>query len=126
MTDATLLYRQVHPTFIQSGRVTSQVFRPTPKDEGRLSAYDGDLIDAKASWRHYTETLGFKSNGVMALLVKDCEGEQLPVISDPTPFPEHVVIDFAGYNEKEIVKRSKRLKARAESHGWQYRPEEVT
>jgi hypothetical protein len=44
MTEATLLLRQVHPSFIQHGRVTSQVFRPTLKDKRLLSVYDGDLI----------------------------------------------------------------------------------
>ena len=42
MTDETLLLRQVHPSFLQDGVVSSQVFRPTPKDECKLSAYDGD------------------------------------------------------------------------------------
>ena len=53
MTDDTLLLRQIHPSFVQSGRVTSQAFRPTPKDEFLLSVYDGDRIEAQASWRHF-------------------------------------------------------------------------
>ncbi|OQC41352.1 MAG: hypothetical protein BWX66_00754 [Deltaproteobacteria bacterium ADurb.Bin058] len=40
----TLLLRQIHPDFIQNQRVSSQAFRPTPKDERKLSVYDGDLI----------------------------------------------------------------------------------
>ena len=54
MTPATLLLRQVNPSWIKNGRITSQVFKPTPKDAGCLSVYDGDQITAEASWRHYT------------------------------------------------------------------------
>jgi len=39
MTENTLLLRQVHPSFVQDGKITSQVFRPTPKDENKLSMY---------------------------------------------------------------------------------------
>ena len=42
MTPDTLLLRQIHPGFIQGGRVTSQAFRPTPKDEFLLSVDNGD------------------------------------------------------------------------------------
>jgi hypothetical protein len=37
MTPETLLLRQIHPSFVQAGRVTSQAFRPTPKDGSLLS-----------------------------------------------------------------------------------------
>jgi len=40
VNDSTLLHRQVNPAFVQSGRVTSQAFKPTPKDQGLLSVYD--------------------------------------------------------------------------------------
>lgn len=44
MTPESLLLRQVNPRWIREGRVTSQVFRPTPKDEKKLSVYDGAKI----------------------------------------------------------------------------------
>ena len=44
MTPETLLHRMVHPTWLQNGLPTSQTFRPTPKDAGRLSVYDGSQI----------------------------------------------------------------------------------
>lgn len=53
MTHETLLHRQVHPSWIQEGRVTSQAFKPTPKDEGMLSVYDGDVSGPEESWRHH-------------------------------------------------------------------------
>ena len=40
MTDDTLLLRQVNPVWIQAGRITSQVFRPTPTDQDEGQATD--------------------------------------------------------------------------------------
>ena len=65
MNDTTLLYRQIHPSFVQDGRVTSQAFRPTPKDQNQLSVYDGDLIGPPAAFEHYTEKLKHASVGVL-------------------------------------------------------------
>lgn len=56
MNNDTSLLRQIHSTFIISGgvSVTSQAFRPSPKDEKKLSVYDGDQFSAEESWNHYT------------------------------------------------------------------------
>jgi len=50
MKETTLLLRQINPAFVQLGRVTSQAFRPTPKDHDLLSAYNGDLIEPEPAW----------------------------------------------------------------------------
>lgn len=47
VNEATHLHRQVHPSWVQDGRATSQAFKPTPKDNGRLSVYDGDQMVAE-------------------------------------------------------------------------------
>jgi len=52
MNSGTLLHRQVNPSWVQQGRVTSQVFKPTPKDNHRLSVYDGDQVTALQAWLH--------------------------------------------------------------------------
>lgn len=118
MTGATLLLRQVHPSFIRQGRVTSQAFRPTPKDQSLLSVYDGSLIAVEASWIHYTTILKLASVGTMAVTVDECTAESLPVRSDPVTFPEHAVIDFSGFTNNECEKKGKKLKVRAEARGW--------
>lgn len=120
LTDDTLLHRQVHPSFVQQGRVTSQAFRPTPKDRKKLSVYDGDLITAAKAWEHFTMVLGFASAGVLAVSYAECRSLALLVTPDPTPFPEHAVIDFSGIEEKQVTAVSKRLRAMAEARGWQY------
>lgn len=56
MRSETLLLRQIHPNFVQAGRVISQAFRPTPKDEQRLSVDNGDLIEAKPAWTRFVST----------------------------------------------------------------------
>ena len=122
MTPATLLFRQVNPSWIKNGRITSQVFKPTPKDEGCLSVYDGDQITAEASWRHYT--IKYQSVGVVAVTVCECKEHDLCVKHDPEPFPEHVVIKFIGYSKSQIERKAKRLKEAAERRGWQYKADE--
>jgi hypothetical protein len=122
VNSSTTLIRQIHPSFIQEGRVTSQAFRPTPKDEDRLSTYDGDQIDAKSAWKHYTETLGHASDGALGVSVGECEDLDLRVVPDPEPFPEHVLIDFSEHGRKLIEKRSKKLKSYAEGRGWLFQP----
>ena len=120
MKEHSPLFRQVHPTFVQSGRVTSQAFRPTPKDEQKLSVYDGELIDPEAAAKQYVEELGFKTAGVLCILVSECTEQLLKVNPDPTPFQEHVLIDFSGHDRKRIETISKKLRDAAAARGWQY------
>ena len=121
MTPQTLLYRQIHPSFIQNDRPTSQAFRPTPKDENKLSAYDGDKIPPRTSWEHYTGTLGLASSGVMAITNAESAAQSLPVTADGKPYPEHCSIDFSGLaKEADIKKVAKNLQASAIQRGWLY------
>jgi hypothetical protein len=116
----TLLHRQVNPSWIQSGRVTSQAFKPTPKDERRLSVYDGDLITPADAWQHYTESLGFSSVGVLSVTVGECQSLELSAEHDPKPFEEHAVIIFGESSNAQMEKRSKQLRALAIDRGWQF------
>ena len=68
MTEETLLLRQINPTFIKLGRVTSAAFRPTPKDQQKLSVYDGDKITAAASFVALSRA-ELESVGVLAVTV---------------------------------------------------------
>ena len=120
MTEATLLFRQVHPSWVQSGRPTSQAFRPTPKDNGQLSAYDGDLIAPAESWLHFTNDLKQMSAGVLAVTVGEFKIESLPATSDPDTFPSHVLVDYTAHGPGRIEKKSKRLRSIAEKRGWQH------
>jgi hypothetical protein len=123
MTPGTLLLRQVNPSWIQAGRVTSQVFKPTAKDKERLSVYNGDLVSAEDSWKHYTNELQFSSVGVLAVTVEECQRQELTAEPDPEQFPAHVVIRFDACSASQIAKKAKHLKQDAEARGWQYQAE---
>jgi hypothetical protein len=126
MIGTTLLLRQIHPSFVQSGYPTSQAFRPTPKDEAELSGYDGDQISAEASFVHYTTVWKLASAGTMALTVDECSAESLGVRPDPLEdCPEHAVVDFTGLTDKECYKKSKKLQAKAQTRGWLHQPPAV-
>ena len=123
MNADTLLYRQVNPLWIQNGEITSQVFRPTRKDEKRLSVYDGDQITPVEAWCHFTNHLGHASAGVVAVTVADCRNLGLPVRPEPSRFPEHAVIDFTEFSGSAIKRKADSLKEAARSRGWLLRPD---
>lgn len=121
MTSDTLLHRQVHPAWIQEGRITSQVFKPTPKDGRLLSVYNGDLINAENSFNHHVLTLRLKSIGVVSVSVLNCTEIDLEARPDPEPFEEHSIIDFNGNSNSDIERKSKILRLRATERDWQYK-----
>jgi hypothetical protein len=124
MTPDTLLYRQVHPSWVRNGRIASLAFLPTPKDGNRLSVYDGDQISAADAWQHYVNVLGLASDGVAAVNREECERHQVAVISDPLPdFPEHALIDFTGLSRNGIKRVAQRLRAAADVRGWLFSPD---
>ena len=120
MNNNTFLLRQIHPGFVQNGRASSQAFRHTPKDEQKLSVYDGDQITSADAFEHYTKTLKLGSSGVLAVSMAECRALDLPVTPDPDSFPEHVLIDFSAYGKSATEKKAKLLKAKAEVRGWLY------
>lgn len=119
MKEDTPLLRQVHPSFIQDGRVSSQAFRPTPKDDKKLSVYDGHAIAAPDAFEHYTKSLNQSSVGVMAVTCQECAQLELEAMDDPLEnFPEHAVIDFSPYGTNATEKKAKILRKRAEERDW--------
>jgi hypothetical protein len=97
-----LLYRQVHPSFIRDGRPSSQAFRPTRKDEGKLSVSRSTLTSPRQSFELFTNVMELKSAGVWGMTVGECNAESLSVRSDPlvappakAPDPSHAVVDFS-------------------------------
>lgn len=123
MTGTTLLLRQIHPTFVQNGYATSQAFRPTPKDQSKLSVYDGDLITPEASWIHYTTMWKRAAVGTMAVTVDECAAEGISTQPAPLPdCPEHSVVDFTGLSDGQCRAKSKKLQAKAQERNWLYQP----
>lgn len=118
-----MLYRQVHPSWVQDGRITSQAFIPMPKDAGMLSVYDGLKILAEPSFIHYTAVQMLASHGTVSVTADEVEVVGLSWRPDPEPFPEHAVIDFTGLPTTGKVKaKAQALAERARNRGWTYTP----
>lgn len=122
MNPETLLYRQIHPSFVEDGKVSSQAFRPTKKDNERLSVYDGEQITAQDSWGHYTTVLKKESVGVLAVTLQECTVQELVVTPDPDAFLEHVLVDFSGKSRKQQKAISRNLRDAAVTRDWVYLP----
>jgi hypothetical protein len=126
MNSDTLLHRQVHPDFVQQSDVSSQVFeassaafKPTPKDENKLSVYNGEKFTAKAAFDHFTTQ--YASRGVLSVTVNECTTIGLNAAEDNNPFDGHAYIDFSSCtseNQKKV--KAKQLKKFAMDRGWSY------
>ena len=123
VNDDTLLFRQIHPSWVKEDRITRQAFTPTPKDEAKLSVYDGEQITAEGSWCHYAQECGYPSKGVMAVTVGECAAYGREVVLDSVPYREHAYIDFAGLSRSKAKNVGKALAQSANKRGWQYRPD---
>lgn len=121
MNPATHLLRHAHPNFMDGDQISSQVFMPFPRDDGKLSVYDGDQMSAEESYRHYTEELGNRSHSVWAVTKAEADGEGAEAKPDPLPgFAAHSCVDFGSRPEKICRKIAKRLKAFAVQRGCQH------
>ena len=123
MNPALLLHRQIPSAWVQGDRVTSQSFKPYPKDDNRVSVYRDDLMSAEDAWRHYTEELRLNSVGIVAVNVGECQNESLTVDPDGVPYPAHTSIVFpVEMSKNQVEKTAGRLASKARARGWQYGP----
>ena len=123
MNPNTLLLRQIHPSWVREGRVTSQAFKPTPKDDRKLSVSNGDMVSPRDSWMNYIKR-NLASHGVLAVSVLECAKHDLEVSPDPLlEQQDHTVIDFSTLNSISQMERiSKILTAYSFSRGWLFLP----
>lgn len=124
MSPETLLFRQVNESWLQLGVPSSQTFRPTQKDNGKPSVYDGDIIvTAEAAFIHWTNDLKLTSVGVLAVTEAECSGMDLQAVTDGVPFPAHATIDFTKCTSNGEIKRlAGELTKLAVARGWQHQP----
>ena len=78
-------------------------------------------VSAEASWERFIANPACKSFGVQALSQAECTAQELTVIEDGEPHPEHCSVDFTAFDKKVIEKKSKLLRAQAETRGWLFR-----
>lgn len=113
-----LLLRQVHSSFVKDNQITSQAFRPTPKDKHLLSFDDGNRINAERAWQRHNNLPNCTSIGVAALHITECEEQDLDIIYDGKPYPEHVSLSFQNHNPKAQRRIAKKLRDKAVKRGW--------
>lgn len=118
-----LLLRQVHPSFIQDGRITSQAFRPTPKDQKKLSVNRDSLIAPQEAFELHTKRKNLSSGGVWAVSVLEVsETAELSIEKDPVTDPiedlSHCLIDFSKIDPESRIKAiGSKLADKARSRG---------
>lgn len=116
-----LLYRQVHPKWLDDGEPSSQAFRPTKKDEGMLSVGLGNKTTAENAFLHHTQTLGLSSHGTWAVTVGEAATAELSSFEQPLEGdPAHGFIDFRALGRRATEARAKLLLAKARARGCLY------
>ncbi len=121
MDSDKLLNRAINNGWIQDGFVTSQAFKPSKKDEGKLSCFDNDILDAPGTFKYFTEDLGLEAAGILATKVSECHECKLEVYSDPdggVPHEAHVSIDFSAHGTNKQKKLASKLRDLANRRGW--------
>lgn len=125
-----LLFRQVHPSFVRDGRVGSQAFRPTPKDQKMLSVTQSSKTTALAAFELHTQCNKLASAGTWAVTVGECQALDLPTRSDEVLDgdcldPAHAVIDFTALSNSKIEAQGARLARHANDRGILHPPVET-
>ena len=121
-----LLWRHVHPSWVRDGEPTSQAFKPTPKDEGKLSVSRGSLTTAPKAFALHTESLGLDAVGMWAVSVGEVIAEPIVLsaytdpVAAPVPDPAHALIDFSAQPRKSVEAKAKLLLAAARRRGIQH------
>ena len=122
MNDQIPLYRQIHPTWETDGVFTSQTFKPSSNDKGKLSVYHSAVFTAEQSWQFHTEQLRRASKGVLAVTEQKCQELKLPVNRTDDPFEGHTLIDFTHLTRNARERKADELLQFAIAKSWQFQP----
>jgi len=114
-----LLFRQVFPGWIdEEGVLSSQAFRPSKGDKGKLSIARESLTTAEEAFKYYTTELCLSSAGTWAVTVGETLDAGLESFDEKDErVPAHGFIDFRELGRNEAERRAKRLLARAKARG---------
>jgi hypothetical protein len=121
--ESEILFRQIHPSFVEDGQVSSQPFRPTDKDNNKLSVDRSAITDAEKAFVLYTGN-GHSSCAVYGLSVGEFKEHELPCVSDPLDAmdgrlanPAHAYADYSQHGANKQKTLAKRLKIKALARG---------
>ncbi|MGW4325433.1 hypothetical protein ACWEKR_06025 [Nocardia sp. NPDC004573] len=111
-----LIWRNVNPAWIQDGKVSSQAFRPTPKDKQQLSGAREQKVTAEKHFHEFTQELELRSVGVWAVSVGEANAQDVRCVYDaesadaPDPCPTgHTYLDFRAHMGDKAIRRVGRL-----------------
>jgi len=111
--------RNVHPTHIHNGVLSSQVFTPSERDAGKRSTARNSLVSPKEHFEEF-KSLGNDSEGVWAVDPTVIQNSDLRWVDDsesvtnPPAIKGHAYIDFrAPGMSRGKIKRSAREISRA-------------
>lgn len=124
LTDSEeLLYRQVHPSWVQDGVPSSQAFRPTKKDAGMLSIALGSKTTPDGAFNHHTKALKLQSAGTWGVTVAEVTDAGLNSFEQPRDdSPDHGFIDFRELGRGQTERSAKLLLANARERGCLHSP----
>lgn len=117
------LFRHVHPSWVKDGEPTSQAFKPTPKDDSKLSTARSTLATVEDAFFHHTRLLGRAATGTWAVTVTEVEAVPISLtayadpVTEPVPDPAHAYIEFPAEPRKTIETKAKLLLAAARERG---------
>lgn len=131
ITDATqMMYRQMHPNWIVNSRVSSMAFRPSAKDNKKLSVRTSAKTTAEGAYKFQVETLGLKSLGSWGISIEEVFKIEMKCFESPITTvpqdPSHCHIDFAGLSNRETQDKADKLANYARARGALYTPPEST
>src|SRR2546426_3495076 len=117
-----LLHRNAHPQFIVNDRVSSQAFRRTEADEGKLSLQQNSKASAAVAYERYISR-GLESGGVWSVTIAECDELSLRAYDDPIDKDDsHAIIDLTAYNVSQSRNITDKLAKKARDRGCKDRP----
>lgn len=126
-----LLHRNVHPTFVINGRLTSSIFKPKKSDAGELSVQRDSLAPPPEAHRRYTqpriingELKSLSSAGTCSVSVGQCASVGLKAYADPLtdepPDDSHALVDMKNLSTSARERKAKDLIDIVGDTNWTY------
>ncbi len=113
-----MFQRSVHPTYLRKDVVLGRGFMPTEADEGLLSGYNSELINASEAFKHRTIIMGKQSGGIWAVTFDEIDSHSLPYAGSPIETASsHMHVDFNGLDAKQIKAKAAMLAELATKRG---------
>ena len=132
-----LFFRQVHSSWVTSeGTVALAAFRPTTKDQRKLSVSSSAKFDAESAYQKHIQqgllsrgSVGVSESEVAAAYTsldareKSTIVQTGSVVRDNEPFEGHAHIDFSELTKRECKSVAASLSDASNDRGWLYQPD---